>query len=213
MARRKGSLGPLLSGPSAIWPGCSSNPPQPQSVHARRLKPWRRVTRDVHLWVPVIRTRQATCAYSWISPPIRSRRTTLRRHDDRWLAQPERRRLPQGAVWTVHVVMDGVLSQHRPRRCCIAASQGTLKPRRDSELRSPQPARRTRRPTADSPAPRPPARIALAERSGRSMAANDHPDGTILLEPAHRPQPRFQAAVVGLDPVVRVLLGAVPRCW
>jgi len=29
------------------------------------------------LWVPVIRSRHATCAYSWISPPRRSRRTTL----------------------------------------------------------------------------------------------------------------------------------------
>ena len=28
------------------------------------------------LWVPVIRTHHATCAYSWISPPRRSRRTT-----------------------------------------------------------------------------------------------------------------------------------------
>jgi IS5 family transposase len=28
------------------------------------------------LWVPVIRIRHATCAYSWISPPSRSRRTT-----------------------------------------------------------------------------------------------------------------------------------------
>src|SRR6266511_775811 len=29
------------------------------------------------LWVPVIRSPHATCAYSWISPPSRSRRTTL----------------------------------------------------------------------------------------------------------------------------------------
>ena len=51
-------------------------------------------------------------------------------------------------------------------RCCIAASQCMLKPRRDSELRSPRPVRRTRWPTAGSPVPRPPARNALAERSG-----------------------------------------------
>jgi hypothetical protein len=30
-----------------------------------------------HLWVPVIRSPHATCAYSWISPPSRSRRVTL----------------------------------------------------------------------------------------------------------------------------------------
>jgi len=29
------------------------------------------------VWVPVIRSRHATCAYSWTSPPSRSRRTTL----------------------------------------------------------------------------------------------------------------------------------------
>jgi hypothetical protein len=29
------------------------------------------------LWVPDIRSPHATCAYSWISPPSRSRRTTL----------------------------------------------------------------------------------------------------------------------------------------
>src|SRR5215211_8715649 len=44
------------------------------------------------------------------------------------------------------------------------------------------------------------------------MAANDHPGGTVLLEAAHRPQPRLEAAMVGLDPVVGVLLGSMPRC-
>jgi uncharacterized membrane protein YbhN (UPF0104 family) len=29
------------------------------------------------VWVPGIRSRHATCAYSWISPPSRSRRATL----------------------------------------------------------------------------------------------------------------------------------------
>ena len=36
-------------------------------------------------------------------------------HDDRWLARPEWRCLPQGAVRTVHVVMVGVLGQHEPQ--------------------------------------------------------------------------------------------------
>ncbi len=35
--------------------------------------------------------------------------------DDRWLGRPERRRLPQGAVRTVAVVMVGILGQHRPQ--------------------------------------------------------------------------------------------------
>jgi hypothetical protein len=31
----------------------------------------------LNLWVPVIRSPHATCAYSWISPPSRSRRTVV----------------------------------------------------------------------------------------------------------------------------------------
>jgi hypothetical protein len=37
------------------------------------------------------------------------------RRDDRWLAPPERRQLPQGAVRTMHVVMVGILGQHQPQ--------------------------------------------------------------------------------------------------
>jgi hypothetical protein len=44
----------------------------------------------------------------------------------------------------------------------------------------------------------------------QAMAANDHPGGTVLVEAAHRPQLRREAAMVGLDPVVGVLLGAMP---
>jgi integrase len=36
-----------------------------------------RAVSDPNLWVPGIRSPHATCAYSWISPPTRSRRTTL----------------------------------------------------------------------------------------------------------------------------------------
>jgi hypothetical protein len=53
-----------------------------------RLEPGPEVRADVQqtaasllaaleVWVPVIRSPHATCAYSWISPPSRSRRTTL----------------------------------------------------------------------------------------------------------------------------------------
>jgi hypothetical protein len=37
------------------------------------------------------------------------------RRDDRWLARPERRQLPQGAMRTMHVVMVGILGQHQPQ--------------------------------------------------------------------------------------------------
>jgi hypothetical protein len=37
------------------------------------------------------------------------------RQDDRWFGRPERWCLPQGAVRAVHVVMIGVLGQHRPQ--------------------------------------------------------------------------------------------------
>jgi hypothetical protein len=41
----------------------------------------------------------------------------------------------------------------------------------------------------------------------------DHDPGVaVLLEPSHRSKPRLQAAMVGLDPVVRILFGAMPRC-
>jgi hypothetical protein len=41
------------------------------------------------------------------------------RQDDRWFGRPERWWLPQDAVRAVHVVMIGVLGQHRPRHSCI----------------------------------------------------------------------------------------------
>jgi hypothetical protein len=40
----------------------------------------------------------------------------------------------------------------------------------------------------------------------------DHDSGAVvLLEPAHRSQPRLQPAVIALDPVVGIPIGAVPR--
>ena len=46
-----------------------------------------------------------------------------------------------------------------------------------------------------------------------AMPNDDHPGATVLLEPAHRPQPQLEAPMVGLDPVVGVLVGAVPGRW
>jgi transposase len=42
------------------------------------------------------------------------------------------------------------------------------------------------------------------------MTGNDDPGATVLLESSHRSQSCLQAAVIGLDPVVGVPLGAVP---
>jgi hypothetical protein len=57
-ARPSRRAGPRAAGPRpALDPG---------------VRPGRRT-----LWVPDIRSPHATCAYSWISPPSRSRRTTL----------------------------------------------------------------------------------------------------------------------------------------
>jgi hypothetical protein len=98
------------------------------------------------------------------------------------------------------------------RRCCIAPGQG--RGRRDLHLGSDRPGQLVERDR------QPPARrllsgqlvMAPSKVLDEAMTANDHPGGTVLLEAAHRPQPRLQAAVVGLDPVVGVLLGSMPRC-
>src|SRR6266568_1306311 len=47
----------------------------------------------------------------------------------------------------------------------------------------------------------------------QTMPGNHDPGATVLVEPAHRSQPRLEAAVVALDPVVGVLVGGVPGCW
>ena len=43
------------------------------------------------------------------------------------------------------------------------------------------------------------------------VTADDHPGGVVAFESAHRSEPRFEAAVVGFDPIVRILLGVVKR--
>jgi transposase-like protein len=49
-----------------------------QAIGTTKIRPIEVVTDQAPtLWVPVIRPPHATCAYSWISPPSRSRRTTL----------------------------------------------------------------------------------------------------------------------------------------
>jgi len=55
-------------------------------------------------------------------------------------------------------------------RCCIALAQGTLRPQPPRCIKWPRPTRRTRRPTAGSPAPQRPARNGPVDRSVRKHA-------------------------------------------
>jgi hypothetical protein len=50
-------------------------------------------------------------------------------------------------------------------------------------------------------------------RSAQGVPGDHSPGAAVLLEPAHRSQPRFEAAVASLDAVVGVLLSAMPGCW
>ncbi len=47
----------------------------------------------------------------------------------------------------------------------------------------------------------------------QGMADDDHPGVAVLLAAAHRPQPRLQPPMIGLNPVVGVPLGAMPSRW
>jgi hypothetical protein len=44
------------------------------------------------------------------------------------------------------------------------------------------------------------------------MTNDDHSGIPVLLEAAHRPQPRLQAPMVALNSIVGILLGSMPRC-
>jgi hypothetical protein len=99
---------------------------------------------------------------------------------------------------------------HPSGRCCIWSVRGVVKWRYGSGVSSPRRAHRTRRPAARSPALRPPVRSAPGGRSAQGVPGDHDAGAAVLLEPAHRSQPRFEAAVVSLDAVVGVLLGAMP---
>jgi hypothetical protein len=45
------------------------------------------------------------------------------------------------------------------------------------------------------------------------MPHDDDSGATVLLEPSHRSQPRFQPTMVALDAVVGVAVGTVPGRW
>jgi hypothetical protein len=53
--------------------------------------------------------------------------------------------------------------------------------------------------------------VAAPEVLHEGVTAHDHSRGVIAFEAAHRTEPRFEATVVGFDPVIRVLGGVVER--
>src|SRR5829696_707095 len=52
--------------------------------------------------------------------------------------------------------------------------------------------------------------VASSQILHEAMPGDHDPGAAVLLEPAHRPQPRLEATVVSLDAVIGVLLGAMP---
>jgi hypothetical protein len=53
--------------------------------------------------------------------------------------------------------------------------------------------------------------VAAAEVLHERVAGSQDPCGPVPLQAAHRPQPRFQPAMIGLDRVVRIPLDGVQR--
>jgi hypothetical protein len=53
--------------------------------------------------------------------------------------------------------------------------------------------------------------VAAANVLHQRVTAHDHPGGVVAFESAHRSQSGFEPAVVGFDPVGRVLLSVVKR--
>jgi hypothetical protein len=53
--------------------------------------------------------------------------------------------------------------------------------------------------------------VTASEVLHERVTADDHASGLVAFEAAHRSKPGSQAAVVGFDPIVRVLLGVVKR--
>ena len=51
--------------------------------------------------------------------------------------------------------------------------------------------------------------VAAAEVLHKPMSGCQHPRGPVAFDSAHRPQPRFQPPVIGLDRVIRLALHGV----
>lgn len=53
--------------------------------------------------------------------------------------------------------------------------------------------------------------VTTADVLDERVPGRDDPRGPVTLQSAHRPQPRFQAAMVGFDRIVRVTLNGMQR--
>jgi len=53
--------------------------------------------------------------------------------------------------------------------------------------------------------------VAAAKVLDEGVSGDHDPGAVLLFEPAHRPEPRLQPAVVAFDAVVGVLVGPMPR--
>jgi hypothetical protein len=80
-------------------------------------------------------------------------------------------------------------------------------------IRSPRPVRGTRRPAAGSLVPRRPFVVTAVKVLDERVPSDHDASVAVLLEAAHRSQPRLQPAVVALDPVVGMAVGATPCEW
>src|SRR6266487_6314526 len=90
------------------------------------------------------------------------------------------------------------------------ADPGQAEAPTSARIGSPLPVRRTRRPPVGSPALQRPARSVRGDVLDERMPRDDHSCTAILFEAAHRSQPRLQPAVVALDAVVAIPIGALP---
>jgi hypothetical protein len=79
-------------------------------------------------------------------------------------------------------------------------------------IRWPWSARRTQPPHADSAASQQLV-VAAPKVLDEPMPGDDDPGARFLLAPSHRSQARLQPAVIRLDPVVSLAVGAVPCRW
>jgi hypothetical protein len=64
------------------------------------------------VWVPITRSHHATCAYSWMRPPSRSRRSGRTVASEGGGVPPSGGRCFEGSVWSVRVEVLHILAQH-----------------------------------------------------------------------------------------------------
>jgi hypothetical protein len=124
-----------------------------------------------------------------------------RRHADQ--GQPHGRHFHQ-------IAHDSRARDHR-RHCCVASAQGKLKsPRPLGSDRQDQFVERDHQPPIGGLLDRQFV-VSAPKVLDEGVPGDDHSGAAVLLEPSHWSQTRLQPSVIRLDPVVRVLLGSMPR--